>query len=333
MRKHRDISGAIFLIFLGTIFLLNTTGVVDWGIWLYLLRFWPIFIILGGIKIILGKNFIAEIIVSIISLLLFTIIGITSFIAYKGAESSFLPKAMHNCIVNDCLNFWGDAPGEKITQTKYVEIEEGETYESRDLIFDIGAAEFTMADDQLEKKHISGELTYYEGYREPFFTSEVVEESLRIVFDTDNTNTFGIYPNYSVNYDLTVSPMGEMKDNVSLDLGAGSGDITLNELNVNNIDANIGAGSLTLSLSDKSIPQGDITLDIGAGEMILNIPEEVGYTISYDLGVGEISSNGESIAQFAGSAENYKSSNYDNTQTHINIIANVGVGSLKINNN
>ena len=41
-KEARDISSAIFLIFIGMIFLLNTTGIVGWEIWLYMFRFWPV---------------------------------------------------------------------------------------------------------------------------------------------------------------------------------------------------------------------------------------------------------------------------------------------------
>ena len=44
-------SGAVFLIIIGTIFLLNTTGALSWSVWLLLLRFWPVFIIIAGIPV------------------------------------------------------------------------------------------------------------------------------------------------------------------------------------------------------------------------------------------------------------------------------------------
>ena len=72
--NSRDTVWAIFLIFVGAIFLLNTTGVVGWGIWTYLLRFWPVFLILAGIKLVMGKSAIAELILSIVALMLFVFV-------------------------------------------------------------------------------------------------------------------------------------------------------------------------------------------------------------------------------------------------------------------
>ena len=50
--SKRNYSWAVFLVLVGILLLLNTTGVVGWGIWQYIARFWPVFIVLIGIKII-----------------------------------------------------------------------------------------------------------------------------------------------------------------------------------------------------------------------------------------------------------------------------------------
>ncbi len=48
---------AIFLIFLGIVFLLNNFGILSWNLWQNLWKFWPILLILFGTEIILGRNF------------------------------------------------------------------------------------------------------------------------------------------------------------------------------------------------------------------------------------------------------------------------------------
>jgi len=47
----------IFLLFIGVVFLLQTTGVLPWELWSALWRLWPVLLIIAGLKILLrGSN-------------------------------------------------------------------------------------------------------------------------------------------------------------------------------------------------------------------------------------------------------------------------------------
>jgi hypothetical protein len=80
-RKHHnegpDISGAFMLIGIGVIFLLINLGYLDISIWTILWRFWPVFLILGGLQLIFGKGTIGRLIVGFVSL--FVVAGIIGF--------------------------------------------------------------------------------------------------------------------------------------------------------------------------------------------------------------------------------------------------------------
>lgn len=71
-RKNSDISGGIIFIFIGIIFLLNNFGVIPWGIWHQLWKFWPVFIIFAGVKVLLGRSVISRI---LIALFVLTVMG------------------------------------------------------------------------------------------------------------------------------------------------------------------------------------------------------------------------------------------------------------------
>jgi hypothetical protein len=71
--RHQRDDGAIFgvlLLFVGVIFLLNSLGVIPWEVWEDLWRFWPLILILGGLKIILGNNPLSRLLILILSFLL-----------------------------------------------------------------------------------------------------------------------------------------------------------------------------------------------------------------------------------------------------------------------
>ncbi len=46
----------IFLLFLGVVFLLQTLGIIPWGLWSTLIRFWPVLIIIAGLYILLRHS-------------------------------------------------------------------------------------------------------------------------------------------------------------------------------------------------------------------------------------------------------------------------------------
>lgn len=55
-RRHHGIPvGGVILLFLGIVFLLQTLGVLPWGLWGTLWRFWPVVLILVGLGIILRR--------------------------------------------------------------------------------------------------------------------------------------------------------------------------------------------------------------------------------------------------------------------------------------
>jgi hypothetical protein len=65
--QHSGVIAAV-LISLGVILLLNNLGIISWNIWNSLFQFWPIILILFGLEIILGKNWLSRWLVALISL-------------------------------------------------------------------------------------------------------------------------------------------------------------------------------------------------------------------------------------------------------------------------
>jgi len=62
--------GAFFLLTIGVLLLFNNFGLLPWGVWVILLRFWPILLIVWGVEIAFGKSPFGRLLVSLISLLL-----------------------------------------------------------------------------------------------------------------------------------------------------------------------------------------------------------------------------------------------------------------------
>jgi len=67
--KPRSLLGAVIIIFIGIIFLLNNLGILPWEMWREFWKFWPILLILFGIEMIFGRSRWAQIIVGIVVIL------------------------------------------------------------------------------------------------------------------------------------------------------------------------------------------------------------------------------------------------------------------------
>lgn len=65
----------IFLLFLGTVFLLQTLNILPWGLWENLWRFWPVLIIIIGLSILL-RRYNPWLVSGLILVLLFACLGI-----------------------------------------------------------------------------------------------------------------------------------------------------------------------------------------------------------------------------------------------------------------
>jgi hypothetical protein len=94
------VTGGLFFIFIGTVLLLNSLGLVPWGIWSEVVKLWPLLMILIGFQILLGKSRVSRVIMTILSLLMFaTVIGIVLFDYFPAAIQSIVPQEIHTYII------------------------------------------------------------------------------------------------------------------------------------------------------------------------------------------------------------------------------------------
>lgn len=62
--------GGIVIIFIGGILLLNNFGILPWTVWSILWRIWPLFLIVGGLDLLLGNSRFARFVITIITLII-----------------------------------------------------------------------------------------------------------------------------------------------------------------------------------------------------------------------------------------------------------------------
>ncbi|MGA2911459.1 MAG: DUF5668 domain-containing protein [Candidatus Levyibacteriota bacterium] len=81
---HKKHSGesvlGLVILFIGILFLFNNLGLVPWSVWNGLWKFWPVIIILIGIKMFAGRSLLSRILLTL--LLIFVFAGVLAYILY-----------------------------------------------------------------------------------------------------------------------------------------------------------------------------------------------------------------------------------------------------------
>lgn len=96
---------------------------------------------------------------------------------------------------------------------------------------------------------------------------------------TDFRNEWGLRLNNDV-------PM-----NLSVVMGAGTGDLQLADLSLTGLDITLGAGKSTLDLSGNWVHDLDVTMDTGAADVTVRLPGDVGIRVEIDAGPSTINAS------------------------------------------
>ena len=320
-QQNKDYTGAIFLVLLGTLFLLNTTNVVPWSIWLYLLRFWPILLILAGLKMVLPKTNVGNIIMTVVYTLFMLAAGVMSY--YFAIEKK-VPLISER--ISEVLS--GQYAMNKETQTKeeYILSEDYTGVENRILDIFIGASELTLNDEN-QTYHLLSKTTYQYDGDLPEIEAKLDEKLLSMSFSNQDVRHLGIWRFVTPVYELTLG-QNTLPTSLDITIGAGKAMVDLDNTILKSIFAEVGAGELDMTLGESSLPE-NINLEIGAGDMTIAVPENVGVNMVYNLGVGEINLDDEQI-EGLGQNGTYRTTNYDTAEKKLTIDAKVGVGALTI---
>jgi hypothetical protein len=317
-------SGAVFLIIIGSIFLLNTTGALSWSVWLLLMRFWPVFIIMAGIQIILGKNKFGAISIGVIALVIYTFIAIFAVIStgltIRGND--VVRPAWRDRVNNVLLKDPGDM---KSSEDTYELV--SEEIDDIDLDLNVGVGKFSLTDDS-DSKDVTFSSKYYENMGEPDYQTMVDDKTLEIDFSQKDNFVMWGFKSRGPEYNLQIPDLKPI-NNLNFDLGAGEGDVNFENVSLGELDLEVGAGKLEVRLSENSLPKSLSNVKVGAGDLTIYVPRGTQYKVKYDVGVGEARIFGEEFSGL-GKDGDVTSNDYDDAEVRLELDVNVGVGKFEI---
>lgn len=113
---------------------------------------------------------------------------------------------------------------------------------------------------------------------------------------------------------------------LSINLGAGEGDIDLRDVDIEQFDLMMGAGDVTIDLSGDRNRSFDGAIQAGAGELTIRVPKDVGVRVrGRQDGVGEWNTPG-----FSADGNYFVNDEYESATTKIDLDVQRGLGEVTL---
>ncbi|MDD3531772.1 MAG: DUF5668 domain-containing protein [Candidatus Shapirobacteria bacterium] len=310
----------LILISLGLLFLLNNLGLLSWSAWNILWRFWPIFLILSGLELVLGDSSWSKVILATVCLitleaaLFFTIIWPKPESVFK---QSFRDRAV----------FWSQKIFPKNKEQEFVITNESyPSIDQRILKVNVGLGRLTIADQEENPNLFYLRTQYQDPFGVPRVTSDLgSDKNITISFDNrHNGLTIPSRLTNQINYQIILGQVN-LPTRLYLKMGAGQADIGLNQIITRIISLETGAGQISLRLSESALPEEKLAINLGAGKIKISLPQNSQINLDYNIGAGKIVVNQDEIG---GLNQTGRISVGQNEDLPINIEARIGAGSL-----
>lgn len=311
--------GAIFLILLGLIFLLNNFGVLSWSVWGILWRFWPIVLVLWGLQAIFGRSRFARLIVGVISLLIVVLILALVVTANNSSANDWVKRYLPNWDTGKVFR-----QGAVVETKKSIAATEYPNVSGRAVKVELGIGKLVL-NDSSENSFVELTARHSSTFGQPKLGHSLSGQELEI--ELGQSGKFGNWFNAfnELRYQLQLG-MSELATKLDLEIGTGAAEVKLKTLRVTEAEVEVGTGSVEVEFAPASVPTGEVKISVGTGSVSIRLPKEVGLAINHEVGLGGFAVDGTKLK---GDGE-YKTSNYDASTVKLSIRGEVGTGSINV---
>lgn len=303
---------AILLLTLGVLLLLNTTGVVGWGVWWPLFDWWPLILIAIGLNIILAPRF--PIISAIVVALVLTA-GV--IIAYLSSL-----QIQNGDILSDTFTL--------SSSNTAVPLELDIDFGSGSLVIDAIASQYANEVIVVDFNNLEGDADHV-----------ITENGIEITLSADSPgllmrsdgsgwqseiNLFGLLDALvGSGWDVELSPdIAEII--LDIEGGAVDMDLRLAELSVKTLDMDIGAADVDITLPANA-GHTDVYIEAGAADIYIAVPDNVAALIESDSALISLDVDESRFPKTDGI---YQSPDYDTARNRVEINIDAGASSVSI---
>ncbi len=309
MNENKNRSAYIFgliLVGVGLIFLLNTLGIATFRIWYFIIKFWPLILIIIGLNMILKKS------------KLWWIIPILVLVIFVGAI--IMPEAVMRRFNTDDIFIMDSNNGEREgVYQEYKEYENGITNFDVDLIYGANRLHIDKVRDNDNLYDL--DLDYKNA--QPNIYYKVFNNKAELKIEQSKKVNIGLNSKM-----WRVSLNGRVPININLKAGAGDLLLDLKELQVNNLRIDAGLGQLDIKYPDRD---NKTIINAGAGNIKLSIPSQTALRIETNSVINN--NNFEETGLIKLYKNVYQSKNYGEVEHRIDIKISTSAGNINVEHN
>jgi hypothetical protein len=318
--RRRSFSGPILLIAIGVLFLLGTMR-PDFDPWWVFWRYWPLLLIFLGLGQIFDHYWNRNpdgtrshaISGTGIALILLLIILIAAGLSGHGRGSDGWGSGWGG------HDWYGNGQwrgGHDLHESQSIDLQ-GAKSVSADIDIPAGSVTLTGGSSKL----LDAAFDYDDSEGKPNIDYNVSggHGDLNITQnDEDHTRWGGRRDDWNLR-------LGSIPFDLKLNMGAGHGNLQLNQVNLSRLEVHIGAGDLQLDLTGPRTSDLDATIQGGVGSATIRLPKDVGVRVNASGGIGSINAHG---LQRDGDA--YVNAAYGKTPATIDLSVEGGVGQINL---
>jgi hypothetical protein len=309
--KYKHLFWGFLFLTLGILTLINNFSSLEFYMF-DLWQYWPLFLIIIGVSLLIKQEFIRAILISATAIVL----GFALFSTFKLGWGYF-----HNEVIVDFRNGINIKDiDEKKLQTNIFEEEFSSDIKYAVLRFEAGAGSFKIKDTT---GYLFSAVT--RGYDNNYKLKRDAEgENIKLSFndEKDGLLIFRGTRKNRVNIKLNPNPVWKL----NLDVGAAESEFDLRNYKVEDLDIDIGAASAKIVLGDL-LDSVYVDIDAGASSIDILIPESAGCEVNTDIFLSSRKLEGFQKIE----DDLYRTENFNSSGKKIFINIDTGVSSLKIN--
>jgi hypothetical protein len=293
-RPGPSLVGPIILIAIGVLALLSTAGVLEFSLW-SLWRLWPLLLILWGVETIFSRSRVGYIISVVMTVLLVGAVTV-GLVAY--------PELL--------------GVSERGVVERFAEPIDGA--ERIDLDLDFAGGQLSIGPLVDSPDLVEAQLQLATG-REPVWEASREEDRVRATLGYKGGDWtkrwFG-----GDEWRLTLAPA--VGCSIVMNMGVGSADLDLRDLDVRELSVDSGPSWLTIRLPDR----GDFsaTITVGVGGLVLEIPESMAARIRVQRGLAVL----EIPPRFEGADDLYVTDDWESSESRVDLSIDVPVGIVMV---
>lgn len=294
-RQRTGLVGPVVLIGLGVLLLLNNIGMVGWGVWGALLRFWPVLLIAVGLDILIGRR----------SVWISALIALGALLALAAL-----------------VNSWGGWSGAitTLTDTAISQSLDGATRASVEIAPGVGVVRISAMDEPdglmrgtvqtYSNERLDRTFTIHDGTG--FFTLRSNQ-----VAPWEPTTSYG-----ERRWDLRLNPA--IPTRLTISSGVGKTDADLSGLNLMGLTINTGVGEMAVTLP--ATGRFEAQISGGVGDTVVQIPAGLAARITINGGLGQT----RVIGRYDRDGDTYTAPGYATAAHRVDLTIDGGVGSVTV---